>query len=176
MRNRRVIEYPARYLERKLREPRSRVPYREYLPHFAEGSVHTIYFKKAEDATVSRSDLDTSAFPEGWDLHVVYYQNISVFEAYRRNGASLSDAEVDALLALNQGDSFWKRVNRREQPQLWGCDFVLEDGSMMAARQGNFLIFYRPEFEEIARKGIEEVRAQAREEQVTRAPTSVLGF
>src|SRR5690606_21341589 len=80
MRNRRVIEYPARYLERKLQEPRSRVPYREYLPHFAEGSVHTIYFKKAEDATVSRSDLDTSAFPDGWDLHVVYYQNISVFE------------------------------------------------------------------------------------------------
>src|SRR5690606_27931788 len=143
---RRVIEYPARYLERKLNEPRSRVPYREHLPHFAEGSVHTIYFKKAADATVSRSDLDVSAFPDGWDLHVVYYQNISVFEAYRRNGASLSDAEVDALLALKRGDSFWKRVNRREPPQVWGCDFVLEDGSMMAVRQGNFLIFYRPEF------------------------------
>lgn len=172
--DRRLMEYPQRYVGKKINH-RS-VPYRNYIEHFAAGSSHAVFFKKATDASVSRTDLDTAEFPEGWDLHVVYFQNVSVFEAYRRNGAGLTDAEVNALLAQNQGNSFWKRVNRREQPQVWGCDFVLEDGTLMAFRQGNFLVFYRPEFEQIARDSYNTKRESVLGEQEADAPSSVLGF
>lgn len=174
MRDRRVIEYPERYLSRKIAD--RAVGYRNHVQYFPEGSKHCIYFKRAEDVTVSRSDLDAAPFPDGWDLHVVFFKNISVFEAYRRNGSGLTAAEVSALLMLNRGDSFWQRVNRREQPQVWPADFVLDDGSMLASRMGNILVFYRPEFEGIVRQQVEVEREAAKEAEEQRAPSSVLGF
>lgn len=173
-RDRRVIEYPERYLDRKMSD--RHVTYRNHLSHFPEGSVHALYYKKANNAPVSRSDLDSAPFPDGWDLHVVYFKNISVFEVYRRNGAALTAAEINALLALNRGDSFWNKVNRREQQQVWQADFVLEDGTMLASRSGNLLIFYRPEFEAIVRERIDEMNKLNREDEEQRAPLSVQGF
>ncbi len=173
-RDRKVIAYPERYIDRKIND--RAVPYRNLLQFFPEGCRHAIFFKKDHDAMVARSDLDTDPFPEGWDLHVVYYQDVSVFEAYRRNGQSMTVAEVNALLALNRGDSHWNRVNRREQPQVFNCDFVLDDGKMMAVRQGNFMIFYRPGFEEVVRKAFEGFREEQREAEVELAPDSVRGF
>lgn len=172
--DRRVIEYPDRYLDRKLAD-RS-VPYRQHVGYFPEGSVHALFFKRAEDLTVSRSDLDTAPFPAGWDLHVVFFKNISVFEAYRRNGSSLTGAEINSLLLLNRGDSFWTRVNRREQPQTWPADYVLDDGTMLASRSGNILMFYRPEFEQIVRDQLTAQRSLDREIEEQRAPDSVKGF
>lgn len=173
-RDRKVIAYPDRYIEQKIND--RAVPYRNLLSYFPDGCRHAIYFKKDHDAMVARSDLDTAPFPDGWDLHVVFYQDVSVFEAYRRNGQALTEAEVNALLALNREDSHWKRVNRREQPQVFGCDFVLESGKLMSARQGNFLIIYRPGFEEIVRKAFEEFKAEQKEKETELAPESVKGF
>lgn len=174
LRDRRLIEYPERYISRKLSD--RAVNYRSHLQYFPEGSDHAMFLKRAEDVTVSRSDLDSAPFPDGWDLHVVYFKNISVFEAYRRNGAQLTVAEVNELLALNRGDSFWKRVNRRDQPQVWQADFILDDGSMVASRSGNIVIFYRPEFEQIVRDQVNAQRSFNESEEEARAPLSIKGF
>lgn len=179
--NRRLIEYPARYLERKINSTRGgRMPYSSHLIHFPAECEHALYFKKAQDATVSRSDLDETPQPDGWDLHVVFYQKISVFEAYRRIGGSINEAEITALLGLNRGNSFWKRAERppaSENGPIWVPTYVLEDGTMAATQMGgSVLIFYRPEFEQIIRERVLFEREREREEQTRYAPESVLGF
>ena len=77
--------------------------------------THRIYHKSSDKSKVSSTDLkkETSSrrkkvySPDGWDLHVIYYQGKSIFESYHKIGNPLITQERDSLLIFNKGRSTW---------------------------------------------------------------------
>lgn len=174
LRDRTAVKYRSQDVQARLND-RS-VPYRGLYSFFPGGVVHELYFKPAEDSRASRRDL-SDAFPEGWTLHVVYWRGQSVFEAYRRNGSNISSFEEAGLLSLVSGDSYWKRIPREQaKPSAFGYNFEREDGRLRALRSNNYLIIFRPEFDELVLQEQETARAEREARDQERAPDSLQGF
>lgn len=152
------------------------VPYRQYLEYFPENAEHMLYYKPAEAERASTDDLDDQ-FPEGWMLHVVYYKGRSVFEAYRRNGAAINRHERSGLLLRAKGESFWKNIgpNDREDSAM-GYSMERDDGEVRANQQGNFMIFYMPEFDLAIKEQMDEEKAENDLLAQETAPDSLEGF
>jgi hypothetical protein len=152
-------------------------PYRELLRFLPDGFTHHYYFKPAEDRRASRRDIDDRTFSPGWHLHVISLRGVSVFEAYRRSGAPLSDAEVEGLLLLNRGASHWGRVSADAvSKSAFGYLYEREDGELRAHRMGSTLLIFRPSLDERLHEARAEHLERVRRREMEAAPDSLSGF
>jgi hypothetical protein len=130
-----------------------------------------IYYKSADGARLKPSELKARRGSGGWDVHVVYISGNSVLELYERSGG-MSDFEMNRLLAVQAGGSFWKKVGKddEETPSAFGFSMIRDDGKVRAKKSGrNALLFVNSQFD--AR--LKEVKVADLQE---RAPVSVQGF
>jgi len=152
-------------------------PYRDLLRFIPEEFNHHYYFKPAEARRASRRDIDERTFSPGWHVHVISLRGVSVFEAYRRSGAQLSDAEVDGLLLLNRGTSHWRRVSgEAASASAFGYLYEREDAELRAQRMGSTLLIFRPSLDERLYKARAEYLERVRRREVEAAPDSLTGF
>ncbi len=173
--NRTMIRYPADSVQRKI-EHRD-VFYRQFYEFMPAGIEHQVYFKRAEASPASQSDLRQGEYPQGWDLHVIYYQGRIIAAAYRRNGPRLSDPEFNGLLHLNRGDSFWVAANDApRRPSAINYSFITEDGSMRAVRTGNIALFIDSAIDERIHTHRQHANEERKREQERAAPQSLSGF
>lgn len=120
----------------------------------------------------------------GWKVHVFYAGGRSILEAYRRVGEALNEFEVRALLAVNRGGSSWRKISSEGGGTNGiGYDYELEDGSLRAKQQGNWLLVfstrldaYVAEQQKIAKELQDRENDRRKLEQQGKAPESVLGF
>lgn len=173
--DRTALRYPDAVVRDKLGD--RNLPYRNLIEHMPQGVEHVMYFKRADGSHASNRDIAEHRFPDGWDLHVIYYQGVSVFEAYRRNGPGLSPFEEQGLLGVNRGDSHWNRVAAADRGEsAIGYTYERDDGYVRARREGRHMIFFRPGFDQRIQESLEAQRAKIREEQQAVAPDSIKGF
>jgi len=123
----------------------------------------------------------------GWRIHVHFMGGRSVLELYRRVGESLSDAEVNAILARMRGAETWRKVERKDNvSSVVGYDFELGEEAhptLRARKLGDWLMIFPVRFDVylVERKkrwdDSEAVRKEAvRKTQAELAPQSVEGF
>jgi hypothetical protein len=72
---------------------------RKFLPADSKASV---YWKSAIAKQLSNEN--------GWKIFVFYTAGRSILEGYQRVGEDLSEFEVRAILAANQGGSVWRKT------------------------------------------------------------------
>lgn len=165
-----------RNAERERQKEEREQPFYEVRKFFPAGTTEAVYWKSALSTQLSSDN--------GWKVHVFYMGGRSGLEAYRRMGESLNGYEVRALLAANRGASSWKKVTV-EGGGTSGIayDFELEDGSLMAKQQGNWLMFfsgrlntYVIEQQKIAKELSDKEAEALKLEQQAKAPESVMGF
>jgi len=115
------------------------------------------YFK-TDDGSPAVKKMGNPASATGWELYVYDYKQVSVLEIYHRLGASLEDAEVEALLNVNHGSSTWTRNHvdssrtalldsDSTDASFIGYDYERVDGLLRAKRVGNDLVFFSVEFD-----------------------------
>ncbi|MFP4261237.1 MAG: hypothetical protein ACLFS1_09180 [Opitutales bacterium] len=130
-----------------------------------------IYYKSAEGIRTKPSELSGRRVGSGWDVHVLYINGKSVMELYERSG-SMSDFEMNRLLAVQSGGSFWKKVGKddKEMPSAFGFSMIRDDEKVRAKKSGrNGLLFVNSQFD-TRLKEIKEADLQEK------APVSVQGF
>ena len=131
-----------------------------------------IYFKSADGRKPKSSDMSPRRMSSGWDLHVIYIGGRSVFEAYRRS-TSMTDFELNQILKLQAGNSYWKKIGSSESDSdfisIFGCNLERADGAIRALRRGNDLIFIDSDLDTALAK-------KRQEDQQNSAPRSVMGF
>lgn len=171
-------EREARENEReRAREERDQ-PFHEAKKFFPAGTVEGVYWKSAVNGQLSNDN--------GWKIHVFYAGGVSALEAYRRTGEgiTLNEFEVRALLQLNRGGSSWKKVSSEGGGTNGiGYDYELEDGSMRAKQQGNWLMIfsarmdnYVVEQQKIAKAEKDRDTEKLKKDQQGRVAESVNGF
>lgn len=152
------------------------LPFNEAKKYFPADVREGVYWKSAVANQLSSEN--------GWKVHVFYAGGRSALEAYRRMGESLNEFEVRALLSANRGASSWRKMsNEGGGTNGIGYDYELEDGSMRAKQQGNWLMVfstrldnYVVEQQKIAKDLKEKETDRLRLEQQAKAPESVTGF
>ena len=145
---------------------------RGFLPDGSE----VLYWKSAVANQLSN---DT-----GWKIDVLYIGGHSSLEAYKRVGDALSEFEVRGLLSVNKGSSSWKKSsNDGGGVNGIGYDYELEDGSLRAKQQDNWLIIFSAKLDgyviqqQLAAKETRDAqREQQKKEQSLKAPESLAGF
>lgn len=151
-------------------------PHRRFERLFPQGAHERVYWKSAVTRQLSPDD--------GWEVHVVYLGDRSTLEAYQRVGEALNEYEAMALLAVNRGSSSWRRVEKESGAKsALGYAYELEDGTLRARQQGNWLLIFSTRLDEYAEQRLAEEKAlQALEQerlkrlQQQKAPESVAGF
>ncbi len=120
----------------------------------------------------------------GWKIEVLFVGGRSALESYRRVGDSLSEFEVRGILALNKGNSSWKKsgsdgggVNGI------GYDYELEDGSLRAKQQDNWFVVFSTKLDNYvmqqqvsAKESRDALREQQKRDQALKAPESIAGL
>lgn len=166
----------AREAERERQREEREQPFNDVRVFFPTDTQEVIYWKSALANRLSNEN--------GWKVHVFYMGGRSSMEAYRRVGESLNEFEVRALLAANRGASVWKKISG-EGGGTNGIayDYELEDGSLRAKQQGNWLMFYSTrlnsyviEQQKIAKELRDRELELLKQEQQGKAPESVMGF
>ncbi len=120
----------------------------------------------------------------GWKIEVWFVGGRSALEAYRRVGDSLSEFEVRGILGLNKGNSSWRRnSNDGGGVNGIGYDYELEDGSLRAKQQDNWLIVFSTKLDnymmqqQVAAKASNDaLKEQQKRDQALRAPESISGL
>ncbi|MFA6960238.1 MAG: hypothetical protein WC205_05775 [Opitutaceae bacterium] len=167
-------EGPATERER-LKEEREQ-PFNDAKKFFPADTDERIYWKSALANQLSSDN--------GWKVHVFYVAGRSVLEGYRRVGEGLNEFEVRALLTANRGASSWKK-NSSEGGGTKGIgyDYELEDGSLRAKQQGNWLMVFSAKLDAYVvdqQKTAKDIRDKESErtklEQQSKAPESVMGL
>ena len=144
------------------------MPYLRILNYLPSRPQVRLYFKTDDGRRPMASELSARDMPKGWDLHVVYLNGVSVLEAYKRSQA-LTEQEINQLLALQQGDSYWERVRTAENTAL-GYRMLRKDEVLRANQVGNdTLIIFDAKMDRHVAEAIEEARIES-------APISVQGF
>lgn len=164
-----------REAERRAREERAQ-PFNDARAFFPAEAREAIYWKSALASQLSNDN--------GWKVHVFYVGGRSTLEAYQRVGEGLNEFEVRALLMMNRGSSVWKKVaSEGGGTNGIGHDYELEDGSLRARQQGNWLMFFATrldtyviEQQKIAKEAKDREDELRRQEQQNKAPESVSGF
>lgn len=174
------VKYAPDTYNRKILENK-KLPYYKMLEYLPEGVEHFVYFKPAEDRQASRSDVsDPKKVQPGWDLHVIFYRGKSVFEAYRRNGDAISNFELSGLLILNGRNSRWLKDDelkaKKPAESFLGITYMLADGSVLATKRGNTLLFFTSELDEHLFQERKKIRDEKYDEAQKNAPHSVKGF
>ena len=153
------------------------MPYVDYLMFFENSADVRVYFKTSDGRNPKQSELESRRRLPGWDLHVVYVEGESKIEVYDRS-SSLTEFELNALLARHAEGSYWKKANKRKQsdggedppPSAFGFNMVRADGEVRAKRiGGDKVLFVETAFD--AR--LAEVKEA---DLVEKAPVSVEGF
>lgn len=163
-------------MERARLKEQSEQPFNEARKFFPVNSRAAVYWKSAVAKQLSNEN--------GWKVYVFYAVGRSMLEAYNRVGDDLSEFEVRALLAANQGASSWRKSsNAGGGVNGIGYDFELEDGSMRAKQKGNWLIIFSARLDEyviaqqvIAKEEEAKEAALKKIEQQKTAPVSVIGL
>lgn len=165
-----------RNAERERQREEREQPFTDARKFFPSGTTERVYWKSALASQLSSDN--------GWKVHVFYMGGHSALEAYRRMGAGLNEFEIRALLAANRGSSSWKRVSG-EGGGINGIayDYELEDGSLRAKQQGNWLMIFSTrlntyviEQQKIAKADSDKEAEKLKLEQQAKAPESVIGF
>jgi hypothetical protein len=165
--------YPRSANEAKMRD----MPYVGMMRLFPAELELVVYHKTADGTRASAMKMRDERFPAGWDFHVFYARGVSVLEVYRRNGADLSAAEVERLLAVNRDGEAWRRGSPNdEKPSAFGFAFEREDGTVRARQQGPHLLVFLTTLDAMLAKQLAEERRKREESQREAAPDSVSGF
>jgi hypothetical protein len=149
------------------------------LPEAGEDTRELVFWKSARAGHLSQDD--------GWRLHAYFLKGRSVLECYRRVGAGLNEAEVNAILGRVKGARSWRRVPEAERgPSVVGYEFELgepNDAVLRARRQGDWLVIYDRRLDELLlarREAWDASEARRKAEERARAeqgaPESVDGF
>lgn len=144
---------------------------------FLPADIHEMFYWKS--AIASQLSNDT-----GWKVDVLYISGRSVLEIYKRVGDSLNTFEVKGILNANRGNSSWKKVtNEGGGTNGIGYDYELEDGSLRASQQDNWIMVFSVRLDNyvmqqqlIAKAESDRQREQQKREQAIKAPESVSGF
>lgn len=166
----------SRDAERERLKDEREQPFHDVEKFFPSDTRPAVYWKSAVANQLSSDN--------GWKVHVFYVAGRSALEAYRRVGDSLNEFEVRALLAANRGGSSWKKMsNDGGGTNGIGYDYELEDGSMRAKQQGNWLMIfstrldnYVVEQQKTAKDLKDKETDRLKQEQQAKAPESVTGF
>jgi len=165
-----------RELERQQAREEKDQPFHDSRPYFPSDTREGIYWKSAVANQMSSDS--------GWKVHVFYAGGRSMLEAYKRVGDSLNEFEIRALLSANRGASSWKKVSGDGGGTNGiGYDYELEDGSLRAKQQGNWLMIFSTKLDNYVvdqQKAAKDIKdrelAKQKQEQSTKAPESVLGL
>ncbi len=147
---------------------------RTFLP--TDSATEILYWKSAVANQLSNET--------GWKIDVLYVGGHSSLEAYRRVGDALSEFEVRGLLSVNKGASSWKKnSNDGGGVNGMGYDYELEDGSLRAKQQDNWLIIFSTKLDNHvqqqqrqAKDASDAQKEQQKKEQSLKAPESLAGF
>ncbi len=132
-------ETPA--MERARIKEMKEQPFNEARKFLPADSKAAVYWKSAIAKQLSNEN--------GWKVFVFYTAGRSVLEGYQRVGEELSEFEVRAILAANQGGSTWRKTtNPGGGINGIGYDFELEDGSLRAKQKGNWLMVFSTRLDE----------------------------
>ncbi len=148
------------------------MPYLQYLELFSSSADVYVYYKTADGRRPTSSELDEKRMLPGWDLHVVYVNGKSVIEVYKRS-QSMSDFELNQLIALQGGGSGWKKVAKgdmADEPSAFGFEMVSSDGSVRAKKLGSDRILFVDATVDVA---LAEMNTS---DLLEKAPVSVNGF
>lgn len=162
--------------ERERQKEEREQPFNEARKFFPADSRESIYWKSAVANQLSSDN--------GWKVHVFYAGGRSMLEAYRRMGEGLNEFEVRALLAVNRGNSSWKKVTGEGGGTNGiGYDYELEDGSMRAKQKGEWLMIFSTrldtyviEQQKVAKEIRDRDNEKLKQEQQGKAPESVMGL
>jgi hypothetical protein len=150
-----------------------------------EDIQYIIYYKSSDDLIPSslrlwrednrgkRSDRPEDK-PEGWMLHTVYLNGISVLEFYSRS-KPLTELESEGILLRNTGNSRWVkgRVPQNNesaiQPKTFPVNHYREDFGIYANVTGDSVLLFDPRLDQM----IESHRLEKAKEE---APDSLEGF
>ncbi len=167
-------ETPA--MERARIKELSEQPFNEARKFFPAETKASVYWKSAIAKQLSNDN--------GWKVFVFYTAGRSVLEGYNRVGEDLSEFEVRAILAANQGGSSWRKTSVvGGDVSGIGYDFELEDGSLRAKQKGNWLMIFSAKLDEyviyqqvLAKEEEAKAAALKKIEQQKTAPISVIGL
>ena len=67
------------------RESTKRMPYNKYKEYYPKSTDLRIYYKTSDGRQPKASEMQVRGMLEGWDLHVIYLDGVSVMEIYRRS-------------------------------------------------------------------------------------------
>lgn len=125
----------------EMEENRQRgMPYVQYLPYLEGSVLLRIYYKTDDGRNPKSSELDLRRQLPGWNLHVVYVQDKSAIEVYKRS-QGITEYEMNELLARQGAGGYWKRKEKSapdsvEDPSAFGYDMVRSDNAVRAKRIG----------------------------------------
>jgi hypothetical protein len=177
------------YRDKEERETRRKSgPYTPYLQYLGGSAEVRVYFKSDDGRQPTQADLDKGTLESGWEVHVLYVSGKSVLELYKRIG-SMSEYEMNALLAIMGGGGYWKEaepvleeepdpiVEEGESPDeedepppsVFGFEYVRSDGEVRAKKTGGGLMVFQKQLDEYLAKQHEGNLIQS-------APKSVQGF
>ncbi|MDP4610275.1 MAG: hypothetical protein NWT02_03725 [Opitutales bacterium] len=149
---------------------RKGMPYNKYLDFMTSSTDVRIYYKTADGRRPMASELEDKRVQPGWDVHVLYVGGKSVLEVYKRS-QSMSEYEMNYLIALQGGGSGWKKVEKEElEPSAFGYEMVSSDGSVRAKKMGGDSLLFVDAKIDI---GLAELKTN---DLLERAPVSVNGF
>ena len=179
-----------------IEERQTGMPYLDYEVFFPKPYEVKLYFKSSDGSRPKQDELKTNnlkqAFDrmappkkplstldssvkklEGWELHVLYIQGISVLEVYKKT-TSITEQELKYLLALQSGKSFWTESTSANLPEgkhsALGFDFARADHYLRAKKlTSRSIMFFRTQTDEFFHKAL----LKEREEE---APESIKGF
>ncbi|MGJ8650391.1 MAG: hypothetical protein ACSHX4_08530 [Opitutaceae bacterium] len=149
---------------------RKGMPYNKYLDFMTSSTDVRIYYKTADGRRPMASELEDKRVQPGWDVHVLYVGGKSVLEVYKRS-QSMSEYEMNYLIALQGGGSGWKKIEKEElEPSAFGYEMVSSDGSVRAKKMGGDSLLFVDAKIDI---GLAELKTN---DLLERAPVSVNGF
>lgn len=162
--------------ERELNQYQRDLPTTAFARYFPADLREMVYWKSALRRQLSNDD--------GWRVHVHYWKDRSVLEAYRRVGEPLSEFETNALLSLSRGTQTWQKVDKEKATDtVIGYDYELGEDGLRAKVQGNWMLIYLTRFDKmlVERKKEQDALDDAenerkRLEQQQKAPESIEGF
>lgn len=162
--------------ERELNQYQRDLPTTAFSRYLPTDMREMVYWKSALRRQLSNDD--------GWRVHVHYWKDRSVLEAYRRVGEPLSEFETNALLSLSRGAQTWHKVEKdKAGDTVIGYDYELGEDGLRARVQGNWLLIYLTRFDKmlVERKKEQDAlddseKERKRLEQQQKAPESIEGF
>lgn len=165
----------VQYRETSILENRMKgMPYNKYKEYYPKSTDLRIYYKTSDGRQPKASEMQVRGMLEGWDLHVIYLDGVSVMEIYRRS-KTITEFEFIYLLNFQAGGSYWKKAADMEpleddEESAFGFEFIRDDKKVRAKKLGGngFMVFTS----ELDRGFAEALKADLK----SMAPKSVNGF